>query len=529
MTFRSRPLLLITLIFVLGPVHISGGPVSSGPAAPSMSRGSTSQARNSAASSKDTEIRRSLDRVIVALDAISSNTAEPVELQQLIYNGAIAGALSRLDPFSVFLDEEQFLSMRQQQRGVRQGFGAVLNVQAGRITVLQSVPDSPFARAGLGPGDRIVAVNGQRIAQMGLEELVETLQAARNKKVKLEVLQSGAVVPHDFELDPAEVASPTVDKKFLLPSGAAYLHIDRIEDSTAEEITSALQQLSPQPLSALLLDLRDNPGGSVNGALAVAGLFLPKDSVVVSLKGNSVAETRFLTKADPVYPDVPLVVLINNQSASAAEIIPAALQEHDRAWLVGETTFGKGVAETVMPLSSGTALILTTARYYTPRGRSVQKALPATALADILTEGQQGFTSNSGRPLKSGEGLRPDEVAPRLRRTRLMEALEQSTAFINFAQEVLQRRGKVARDFRATDDVVQQFEAFLRAAGFGAPRQEWDEALPWIRQQIQAEALTLVYGMEAGEQVEILGDPQVQAATAAVGAARDLLAKTQKQ
>ena len=193
--------------------------------------------------------------------------------------------------------------MRQQQRGVRQGFGAVLNVQAGKITVLQSVPDSPFARAGLGPGDRLVAINGQRIAQLGLEEMIEVLNAARGKKVRLSVLQSGSVVPRDFELDPAEVASPTVDRKFLLPGGAAYLHVERIEDGTAGEIKSALaelQQSSGQtPLAGLVLDLRGNPGGSVNGARAVVGLFVPRDSVVVSMKGSNVPEMRYLTETQP--------------------------------------------------------------------------------------------------------------------------------------------------------------------------------------------------------------------------------------
>lgn len=513
MKFWGTPLLLAAL-FAL--------PIQHAPAQPSAV---------TADPAKNAEIRQALERVTTALEVVAANTAEPVELQQLIYNGAIVGALSRLDPFSVFLDEEQFLNMRQQQRGVRQGFGAVLNVQAGKITVLHSVPDSPFARAGLGPGDRIVTVNGQRIALLGLEEMIELLQTARNKKVRLAVLPSGSVVPRDFDLDPAEVASPTVDRKFLLPDGVAYLHIGRIEDGTAEEIRTALKQFggvrseaAPSgSLTGLLLDLRDNPGGSLNGALDTAGLFLPRDSVVVSLKGHNVPETRFLTRAEPEFPELPLVVLINDQSASAAESIPAALQEHDRAWLVGLTSFGKGVAETVLPLSSGTALILTTARYFTPRGRSVQKALPGTALAGILAEGQDRFSSDGGRPLQGGEGLRPDEVAPPARQTPLMEALEQSTAFINFAQQVLERRGRVARDFAVTDEIVAQFQTYLRAAGFNAPQAELESALGWIRRRIQAETLTLVYGMQAGEEVEVAADPQVRAAVAALSGARKLI------
>lgn len=355
---------------------------------------------------RDEEIRASLQQVASTIDAISTHAAEPVEIRRLIYDGAIAGALSRLDPFSVFLDEQQFLALRQQQRGVRQGFGAVLNVQAGKITVLQSVPDSPFARAGLGPGDRVVALNGQRIAQMGLEEMVELLQSARNGKVRLAVLQSGSVVPRDFELDPSEVASPTVDKNFLIAPGIGYVHVAHIERSTPSEIKEAIDRMADEPLNGLLLDLRGNPGGSVDAAAETVGLFLPEGdsnkpdrNLVVSLRGRNVPETRYATPTSgssggpspAAFARLPLVVLINENSASASEIIAAALQEHDRAWLVGETTFGKGVAEAIMPLSQGAALVLTTARYFTPRGRSVQKELPATALAGILSGGRDGL------------------------------------------------------------------------------------------------------------------------------------------
>ncbi len=507
----------------------------------------------SAETARDEEIRASLQQVASAIDAISTHAAEPVEVRRLLYDGAIAGALSRLDPFSVFLDEQQFLALRQQQRGVRQGFGAVLNVQAGKITVLHAVADSPFARAGLGPGDRIVAINGQRIAQMGLEEMVELLQSARNGKVRLAVLQSGSVVPRDFELDPAEVASPTVDKKFLIAPGIGYVHVAHIEKSTPTEIKEAINRMASEPLNGLLLDLRGNPGGSVDAAAETVGLFLPEGGsseadqpdrhLVVSLRGRNVPETRYSTPTSgssgspnpAAFPRLPLVVLINENSASASEIIAAALQEHDRAWLVGETTFGKGVAEAIMPLSQGAALVLTTARYFTPRGRSVQKALPATALAGILSGGRDGLslglsqglppgiTTDNGRPLRQGGGLEPDEVVPQLRLRPLMAVLEESTAFINFAQALLQRRGQVGREFTATDEVVGQFEMFLLEAGFRAPEDEWEKVRPWVRWRIQSEVLTLVYGIEAGEQVEAANDPQAQAAVAAMNQAQRLV------
>jgi carboxyl-terminal processing protease len=463
----------------------------------------------------------------MVFDQVSTFLADPVDPEKAIYQGALPGAISRLDPFSVFLDKDQFAAMKQQDRGVRQGFGAVLSVQAGRITILQSVPDSPFGRAGLGPGDRIVAINGKRIASLDLEELIALLEQARSGKVRLGVLQGGSVVPRDYEMDPAEVPSPSVDKKFLWDAGLGYVHVARIEPGTPDELRKALDGWNQQPLRGLVMDLRDNPGGAVDAAVEIAGLFLPQGSSVVSLQGRSSPEKQFRVENPTPYPDLPLVIVLNGRSASAAEMIAAAFQDHDRAWLVGKPSFGKGVAEAVLPLSEGNALVLTTALYFTPRGRSLQKPLPETALAGILDQGPREFFTDNGRPIREQGGVEPDQVAEPWKLDQWTELLQQTTAFINFAQDFVNRRGAVLSDFQADDAVVEEFRRYLGQAGVRPPEKDWQRALPFLRMRIQAEMLNLAFGIAKGDEAEARADPQLRAAVDAMAQAERVLRDTQ--
>jgi carboxyl-terminal processing protease len=471
----------------------------------------------------DEEIRRSLEHITRAFDVVTNNLAERVDPERAVYDGLLPGIMSRLDPFSVFLDSEQYLQMQQQALGVRKGFGAVLSIQPGKITVLQSIPDSPFGRAGLGPGDRIVSVNGQRIASMGLEEMIELLNQARSDKVRLAVMTGGRVVPQDYELDPAEVPSPSVDKKFLWDPTLAYLHLARIEPGTPDEIRQALESWKDVPLRGLLLDLRDNPGGSVQAAVGIAGLFLEQGSRVVQLMGRSVPEQVYSVPDSPSFPALPLVVLLNGRSASASEMIAAALQEHDRGWLVGTASFGKGVAESVLPLTAGNALVLTTARYYTPQGRSLQKPLPGTALAAILETGPRAFVTRNGRPIKEQGGVEPDQIAEAWNLQPWTEALQQTTAFVNFAEQLVDRQGRVPERYSVDDPTMEEFNRFLTQAGVIVPEEIWQRDLPFIRMRIEAEVLNLVYGIAAGDQAELRADPQVRAAVDALPRAAQIL------
>ena len=477
---------------------------------------------SSSESDPDQEIRRSLEKITRVYHLVATQLADPVDPDRAIYEGAIRGVLAALDPFSVFLDADQFQAFQQQQRGVQQGFGAVLSVQPGQVMVLQAIPGAPFARAGLGPGDRILRINGHRVASMDLQEMVEVLQQARSGRARLSVVRSRQVVPEELELDPTEVPSATVDKKFLLAPGIGYLHVAGIEQSTPEEVQAVLAEWAGENLRGLLLDLRGNPGGSLDAAVATAGLFLPKGTVVVSLQGRAVPERAYRVENESAAPAIPLVVILDRRTASAAEIIAAALQEHDRAWLVGEASFGKGVVESVLPLGEATALVLTTARYLTSAGRSVQRPLPGTALAGILGGKARAFTSRRGRPLAEQGGVEPDQKAESWRLDPWAQFLEESTAFINFAQRYLERHGKIGEGFEVGDAVVDEFRRFLQESGVVVPP-AWQAHLPFLKARIQTELFNLVFGITRGDEVEVKADPQVQAALQAVVRARELL------
>ena len=471
----------------------------------------------------DEEIRRSLEKITRVYHEAATQLADPVDPEQAIYAGAIRGILANLDPFSVFLDSGQFLAFQQQQRGVQQGFGAILSLQAGQVTVLQATPGAPFARAGLGPGDRLIRINGHRVASMDLRELIEVLQAARSGRVRLSVIRSSQVVPDDFDLDPTEIPTSTVDKRFWIEPGIGYMHVAHIEQATPGEMQAILAEWAPQNLRALLLDLRGNPGGSLEAAVDIAGLFLPKDSIITSLYGRAMPKREYRVQQDPVVPTLPVVVILDRRTASAAEIIAAALQEHDRAWLVGEVSFGKGVVETVMPLGESTALVLTVARYLTPSGRSVQRPLPGTALAGILSGTERAFTTGRGRPLAELGGVEPDQKAESWELDPWARFLEESTAFINFAQRYLERRGRISDDFAVGDSLIEDFRRFLEESGVVIPA-SWEGLVPFFKARIQTELFNLVFGITRGDEVEVKADPQVQAAWQAVGRARELLA-----
>jgi carboxyl-terminal processing protease len=359
---------------------------------------------------------------------------------------------------------------------------------------------------------------------LDLQELVDVLNAARSGKVALAVLQGGAVVPRDYELDPTEVPSPTVDQQFLWDAGLGYLHVSRFEPGTPEEIRKALVdwQAAGQ-LSGLILDLRDNPGGAVSAAVEIAGLFLPQGKTVVSLQGRSVPERKYSVEGSPPFPDLPLVVLLNGRSASASEMLAAALQDHRRAWLVGEQTFGKGVAESVMPLGDGNALVLTTARYFTPSGRSLQKPLPGTALAGILESGSPEFPAD-GRPAEKKGGVEPDQFVTPWNLDEWTGILLQTTAFINFAETYVEGHRRISERFVVSDETLQEFRRYLQASGLRVPEPAWQGGREFIRMSIQTEIFNLVFGLRKGMEASLRADPQARAAAEAMEKAERLSA-----
>ena len=451
---------------------------------------------------------------------VADNHMDPLDADRAIFDGGIRGMLTALDPFSAFFDADQFEQLKQFTQGKVRGFGSVLYVQPGKALILQTGQGSPSWRAGLGPGDEVVSVNGTRIDRLDLQSLVELLQKARSQPVRLGVIRPGNVVAQDFELNPAEVATPTVDKAFLLKPGIAYLHLTGFDIKTPQEVTENIQRLGGANLKGLLLDLRDNRGGVVDAAIGLASLFLKPDLLLLTQRGRSIPEKSFRTLAIPTRCDSLLVVLVNGATASAAEVLVAALQEHDRALIAGEPTYGKGVVESVTPLSENTGLALTTAQYFTPSGRSIQRSLPGTALETperalaSSPDPASAFKTDNGRTVAAGGGITPDIVIPATARDPWVTFLNQRGTFTSFASEYLTVYGKVARSFEPDAQVLARFRDYLSRQSTRVPEEYWGPDQDYLKLRIKTELFNLLFGLAVGDEVETRGDPQVEQAAA---------------
>ena len=446
---------------------------------------------------------------------LQEHYAESIEPDDAIYNGAIRGMLNQLDPFSAFFDQQQFEALQEQTRGESMGFGSILYVQPGKVLVLQTAQGSPSWRAGLGPGDQIVKINGQRVDSLDFDSLIQLLRSSRSHPATLGVLHPGKVVSEDVRLQPVEVEMPTVDQAFDFPAErVGYIHLTGFDKKTVPEVEAAVEQLGGAKLRGLLLDLRNNHGGLVDSAVGVASLFLPPGASVLTIRGRAQAEKSYATTLMKVHFTMPMVVLVNGQTASAAELLSAALEEHDRAVLAGEPTYGKGVVENVFPLSGKTGLALLIAQYFTPSGRSIQRPLPGTALAstDPGLVKQARFHTDNGRPVTAGGGITPDVSIPAPQRDSWLEFLNQRGAFTDFASQYLTFHSKVDKSFAADGKIMGEFRDFLGQERIRVPEEFWGPDQDYLKLRIKVEIFNLVFGLNAGTEVETRGDPQVQKA-----------------
>ncbi len=454
-------------------------------------------------------------RFTEAYAIVEQNAADPVSSEQAFYLGAIPGMLRRLDPHSVFFDPDQFEQLRKLETSTQKGFGSVVSVLPGRVIVLQTLPGTPSAKSGIAPGDEILAINGYQLSRLDMEQLVALLGQSRQQQARLDVKRPSRAGILRFVLTPEEMQSPSVERAFLLKPGVGYLKVTSFDEKTGAQIREGIEKLGGRNLKGLVLDLRNNPGGVLTAAIETAGLFLKPGQKIVTVRGRSVAEKTEVVP-DKVTPyGFPLAVLINGKSASASEIVAGALQDHDRATVVGEPSFGKGLVESVYPLSNGTGLALTTALYYTPSGRSIQRPLDTAqfALAEKASHlnSQSVFKTDTGRQVTGGGGIVPDEVVFPAPVTRLRAVLDASGSFTTYATNYL-RDHKVTDDFEVTPALLDDFQVFLAQHGIQPGVSEWSGEREFIRNRLKTEIFNQALGVAKGDEVEAERDPQIQKA-----------------
>lgn len=465
-----------------------------------------------------------MKRFIDALNAVKQNAADPVDVDQAFYAGAMPGMLRHLDPHSVFFDPDQYGQLKQMESSTQKGFGSVVSILPGRVVVLQTLPNTPSARAGMMPGDEILAVNNYRLDRLDLDQMVELLKESKQRPAQIVVRHPGNVRLAELTLVPEEMQASSVERVFLLKPGIGYIRVSAFEEKTAVEIHNAIEKLGGRELKGLVLDLRNNPGGLMNGALATASYFLKAGQTILSVHGRNVPETVEKVPEGNAPYTFPLAILINAKTASASEIVSGALQDHDRATIVGEPSFGKGLVQSVFPLAEGTGLALTTALYYIPSGRSIQKAfrqneefaLGATA---AHPNERTDFKTDSGRAVPGGGGIVPDIAAVPIEMTRFREVLEGTGAFTTFASEYIHGK-KIDAGWSVPPELLDQFRVWLSERQIQPSLSEWISNRMFLETRLKTEIYNLALGVEKGDEVEALIDPPIQKALEAVEAKR---------
>jgi len=465
------------------------------------------------ATSGDSDVRDSLHQFTDVYAVVEQNYAEPVNADKAIYNGAIPGMLHVLDPHSNFFDPKSYALLREDQRGKYYGVGMTVGPRNNKVIVIAPFVGTPAYRAGIRPGDIIIAVDGKPTDNMSTSDVADLLKGPKGTTVHISVLREGAEKPIEFAVVRDEIPRYSVDLHFEIRPGIGYMHVNGFNETTEKEVQDALEQMGD--LKGLVLDLRQNPGGLLSEGVGVADKFLRKGAVIVSHHGRSSPEKRYVASHGNGGKEYPLVVLVNKGTASAAEIVAGAIQDHDRGLIVGQITFGKGLVQTVYPLSENTGLALTTAKYYTPSGRLIQRDYSNVSLYDYYYNRESEDNNNhevkltdSGRTVYGGGGITPDVKLTAPKSNRFQDSLLLHYAFFNFAKKysLAHHPGK---NFEVDDVVLQDFRKFLDEEKIPYTEADLLQNNDWVRSNIKSEVFVDSYGQEEGLKVRAETDPEV--------------------
>lgn len=469
-----------------------------------------------AAPASDADIRNSLKEFTEVYSIVEQNYASPVDPDKTIYDGAIPGMLHVLDPHSNFFDPKAYSLLKEDQEGKYYGVGMTVGARNNKVIVIAPFVGSPAYRAGIRPGDIISAVDDKSTTNMSTEDVADLLKGPKGTTVRITMLREGSDKPLQFTIVRAEIPRYSVDLHFMIRPGIGYMHVSGFNETTDREVQDALDEMGD--LKGLILDLRQNPGGLLNEGVGVADKFLAKGQLIVSHHGRSSPEKRYVAQHGNAGKDYPLVVLVNRGTASAAEIVAGAIQDHDRGLIVGQTTFGKGLVQTVYPLSQDTGLALTTAKYYTPSGRLIQRDYSNVSLYDYYFNhagddpagagNKDVKLTDSGRTVYGGGGITPDVQIPEQKTNPFQETLLLHYTFFNFAKHYMVDHNP-AKTFEVDDAVMQDFKNFLTNQKIPFTEADLKANNDWVVSNIKSEIFIDAFGQEEGLKVRAESDPEV--------------------
>jgi carboxyl-terminal processing protease len=470
-----------------------------------------------------------------ALSAIQASYAEPVEPDRLVYS-AINGMLQTLDPHSSFMDPKAYARMREQQEGRYYGLGLSIVSIDGDITVSRVFEGSPAYQQGIRRGDVIAEIEGESAKGITTDDAVRKLRGPRGTFVNVGMRRKGLDELIQLRVMRDEISIPSIRAAFMIDDQTGYVKIDDFAEHTDDDLGRSLDDLRRKGMKRLVLDLRGNPGGQLEQAIRITNRFVPRGSMIVYTRGrvpNADQDYRATENGD--YLDMPIVVLVNRNSASASEIVSGALQDHDRAYVVGETTFGKALVQSVYRVSQGAGLALTTARYFTPSGRMIQRPWDGT-FDEYLTytmrdQGERQHTPDqekltmAGRKVYSGGGIEPDKrfdgPIEGFNPTRFGRSLYARQLFATYAEQFTaegdtrpgaqgKNRRVVKNGFTVDDAMIEDFKQFVISRKITIDEEAWEKDKEFIRAMIRYEIDVPLFSVAVAQQHLIEADPQAR-------------------
>jgi len=462
-----------------------------------------------------------------------------------LYQKATRGMLEQLmDPYSVLLTGDDYKALTEQTSGNYAGLGIQIDVRDGWITVVAPLPETPAERAGIETGDQIIEVDGKSTEGWKNDQAVKALRGEAGSKIAITIRRGGIAEPIKYRLTRAQIHMRSVPPGTMFDGGVGYISLNPVSETSAEELRQEIAGMKGKGMKSLIMDLRGNPGGLLDQGVKVADLFLDTRQEIVSTRGRARGSTKeFMDEARQAWPDLPIVVLVNDGTASAAEIIAGALQDHDRAVVVGAPTFGKGLVQTLFPLGEGVALKLTTARWFTPSGRTIQRiakneedqasqaalaviadtvlGAPDKESTDSALKERPIFHTDAGRVVRGGGGIVPDLVirpdsltsAERDFAKALGNSLPQyRDALTTIALDAKKTHGVKSESFKVTPEMRQQVYQRLRAKDIQMTPAVFNGAGNLIDEQLGYEIARYVFGRPAEFRRRATRDLQMQTA-----------------
>jgi carboxyl-terminal processing protease len=493
--------------------------------------------------------------------AVEQNFADTVQPDKAIFDGAIPGMLHTLDPHSNFFDPKEYAKLQEDQSGRYFGIGMMVGPRAipdangvahNRTIVKYPFSGSPAFKAGLRPGDAILEVNDKKTDTLTMSEVADLLKGPRGTHVQVLVQREGADKPVTFNIIRDQIPRSSVPYAMFLKNGIAYVTVTAFNQDTSKELDDKLKKLGEKDIKGLVLDLRENPGGLENEGVDVASHFLKKSDVVVDNRGRMQGSNKvYKASFEGSGKDYPVVVLVNRRTASAAEIVSGALQDHDRAWILGETTFGKGLVQTVFPLDDNTGLALTTAHFYTPSGRLIQRDYSNISFLDYYTHSNLDQKNaadvkmtDGGRTVYGGGGITPDEhfacapVDPPYnpdcssadKWNKFQIEVYRKSGLFNFAVSYFGPRpdASLPKGWEPDERVIEQFHDYLLKNKFDFTEADFTANHTWIKQELKREMYITAFSYEDSQRVAIEQDPAVQKAIDSMPNAKKLLDNAKK-